>query len=131
MTDVQLEATRDFDELRERVWARVRARHAGLDRDRFEDAYAEWWSREVARALEGRPSSAGAPVAFVAEGVHRVLIDESRSLARGLARGDEKSAHRLVDLDDHQDLPSVDAAMNVSPTVARVVKVDNHAPAAP
>jgi DNA-directed RNA polymerase specialized sigma24 family protein len=108
MTDVQLEATRDFDELRERVWVRVRSRHAALDRDRFEDAYAEWWSREVARALEGRPSSAGAPVAFVSEGVHRVLIDESRSLARGLARGEQKSAHRLVDLDDHQDLPAVE-----------------------
>src|SRR3954447_5124766 len=104
----ELDATRDFDALRERVWVRVRARNAGLDRDRFEDGYAEWWAREVARALSGKPSVADAPAAFVAEGVHRVLIDESRALARGLARGAEKAAHMMVDIDDQHDLACVE-----------------------
>jgi hypothetical protein len=108
MSETRLDATQHFDALRETVWARVRARHAGLARERFEDAYAEWWSREVARALDGRPSAVDSPAAFVAEGVHRVLLDEARSLARGLSRGSEKSAHRLVDIDDQLDLAAVE-----------------------
>src|SRR4051794_38102490 len=108
MTEVRLDATRHFDDLRERVWLRTRSRHNGLARDSFEDAYAEWWSREVARALEGRPSSAGAPAAFVAEGVHRVLLDDARSRARGLARGAEKAALQTVDIDEQLDLAAVE-----------------------
>src|SRR4051812_9854053 len=103
MTDVVLRADEHFEGLREPVWSRFRARHGLFGRDRFEDAYAEWWTRELERAADGRPSRAAAPAAFVAEAVHRVLIDEARARARGLGR-DEKATLELVDLDDQRDV---------------------------
>ena len=103
MTEVVLSAEQHFEALRGPVWARFRARHAVFTRDRFEDAYQEFWARELQRAADGRPSRAAAPVAFVTEAVHRVLIDEGRARARGLAR-DEKSGLGVGALDDHLDL---------------------------
>src|SRR4051794_1953712 len=107
MTDVVLRAEEHFEGLREAVWSRFRSRHGLFARDRFEDAYAEWWTRELERAATGRPSRATAPAAFVAEAVHRVLIDEARARARGLAR-DEKSTLEVVDLDDQHDVADTD-----------------------
>src|SRR4051794_2677590 len=103
MTDVVLRAEEHFEGLREPVWSRLKARHGLYPRDRFDDAYAEWWTREVERAAAGRPSRAGAPIAFVAEAVHRVLIDDARARARGLAR-DQKAALEFVDLDEQLDV---------------------------
>src|SRR3954447_18805928 len=105
MTDVVLRADEHFEGLREPVWSRFRARHGLFGRDRFEDAYAEWWTRELERAADGRPSRAAAPAAFVAEAVHRVLIDEARARARGLGR-DEKATLELLDLDAHDHIPA-------------------------
>src|SRR4051794_7230100 len=107
MTEVVLRAEEHFEALREAVWARFRARHGLFSRDRFEDAYAEWWTRELERAADGRASRATAPAAFVAEAVHRVLIDEARARARGLGR-DEKASLELVDLDDQRDVAHAD-----------------------
>src|SRR4051812_1838008 len=107
MTEVVLSVDVHFEALRDPVWTRVRARHGTGTRDRFDDAYAEWWTREVERAAAGRPSRAAAPVAFVTEAVHRVLIDEGRALARGLAR-DEKAGLDLVDLDDQWHVEATD-----------------------
>ena len=78
------------------------------DRDRFDDAYAEWWSREVERSAVGRPSRAGSPVAFVTEAVHRTLLDDLRARARGLSRGTEKSSLQLVDIDDQLDIEAAE-----------------------
>lgn len=98
MSDVVLSAEKHFEVLREVVWARFCGRHRRCDRDRFDEAYAEWWAREVEREASGRPSRASAPAAFVAEAVHRVLIDDARSRARGLGREDKHSLE-FVDLD--------------------------------
>src|SRR4051794_34663606 len=103
MTETVLRAEEHFEGLRAAVWARFRARHGLFSRDRFDDAYAEWWTRELERAAAGRPSRAGAPVAFVTEAVHRVLLDDGRARARGLGR-EEKGTLELVDLDDQLDL---------------------------
>ncbi len=103
MSDVVLSAEVHFEALREPVWSRFKARHGLYPRDRFEDAYAEWWTRELERAAAGRPSRAGAPAAFVTEAVHRVLIDDARARARGLAR-DQKAALELVDIADQHDV---------------------------
>jgi hypothetical protein len=98
MTDVVLSADEDFERLREAVWRRLCARDGFCTRERFDEAYAEWWTREVERAAHGKPSRAAAPVAFVAESVHRVLIDDARARARGLSR-DEKNSLEILDLD--------------------------------
>ncbi len=98
MSDTILSAEAHFEALREAVWTRFSARHRTCTRDAFEDAYAEWWTREVERAAAGRPSHAEAPTAFVAEAVHRVLIDDLRARARGLARED-KGKLEIIDLD--------------------------------
>ena len=98
VTDVVLDATRHFESLRTSVWNRLRGRHGALLRDRFEDAYSEWWAREVERAAAGRPSRAAAPVAFVTESVHRVMLDDVRARARGLPRGD-KAALQVMQLE--------------------------------
>src|SRR3954447_9692143 len=103
MTETVLRADEHFDALREPVWARFRARHGLHSHDRFEDAYSEWWTRELERAAAGRPSRAGAPAAFVAEAVPRVLIDDPPARARGLAR-DQKAALDVVDLEDQHDV---------------------------
>ena len=103
MTETVLRAEEHFEGLRAAVWARFRARHGLFSRDRFDDAYAEWWTRELERAAAGRPSRVGAPVAFVTEAVHRVLLDDGRARARGLGR-EEKNTLELVDLDDQLDL---------------------------
>ena len=95
---VVLRADEHFEVLREPVWSRCRSRSPLLDYDRYEDAYAEWWAREAERAGEGRPSVVSAPVAFIADGVHRVLIDDARARARGLSRA-EKGALRMTHLD--------------------------------
>ncbi|MGI8622262.1 MAG: hypothetical protein ACR2NB_01965 [Solirubrobacteraceae bacterium] len=97
MSDVVLSAEKHFEALREVVWARFRARHRECTRERFDDAYAEWWTRELERSRAGRPSRADAPAAFVTEAVRRVLVDEARARARGVAR-DEKGSVELVDL---------------------------------
>lgn len=102
MSDVVLSAEKHFEALREGVWSRFCGRHRWCDRDRFDEAYAEWWTREVERAASGRPSRAAAPAAFVAEAVHRVMIDDSRSRARGLGR-DEKQSLELVDIGTQAD----------------------------
>lgn len=108
MTDlVVLSAEEHFESLREAVWARFCARHRSLDRDRFDDLYAEWWAREVERACKGAPSRAAAPAAFVAEAVHRVLLDDVRARARGLGRGDKNSLD-IVDLDAQLDTAAAD-----------------------
>src|SRR3954463_9043264 len=107
MTEVVLNAEAHFATLREAVWSRFKARHGLYPEARFDDAYAEWWTRELERAATGRPSRATAPAAFVAEAVHRVLIDEARARARGLAR-DEKSTLEVVDLDDQHDVADTD-----------------------
>src|SRR4051812_8913708 len=123
MTETVLRADEHFDALREPVWVRFRARHGSLARDRFDDAYAEWWTRELERAADGRPSRAAAPVAFVAEAVHRVVIDDARSRARGLPR-DKKSALELVDIDDQVDVADdgdVVAAAHYEAIVHRVL----------
>lgn len=109
MTEVTLDVVEHFATLREPVWVRVRGRNGGLERERFEDAYAEWWSREVERSAAGRPSVAAAPAAFVAEAVHRTLIDELRSRARGLSRGAEKTGLEFVDIDDQLDVAAAEA----------------------
>src|SRR3954447_8243036 len=98
MTDVLLSPDQHFEQLREAVWRRLSARERSCSRERFEDAYAEWWAREVERAAGGRPSRAAAPVAFVTESVHRGLVDGVRARARGLGRA-EKHSLELVDLD--------------------------------
>jgi DNA-directed RNA polymerase specialized sigma24 family protein len=102
VTEVVLSAEEHFEGLREAVWVRYTARHRGCDRERFEDLYAEWWAREVERAANGAPSRASAPVAFVAEAVHRVFIDDVRARARGLSREDKHTLD-LVDLDGQLD----------------------------
>ena len=107
MADVALNAERDFERLREAVWVRFCARRRGVDRDRFEDAYSEWWAREVERAAEGAPSRAAAPAAFVAEAVHRVLLDDARARARGIGRED-KASLAVVDIDEQYDLVAED-----------------------
>jgi RNA polymerase sigma factor (sigma-70 family) len=96
--ELVLSAERHFETLREAVWVRFCARHRATDRDRFDDLYAEWWAREVERAARGRPSRATAPAAFIAEAVHRVLIDDARARARGLAR-EAKGSLEVVDID--------------------------------
>lgn len=102
MADVVLSAAEHFEALREAVWVRHCARHRGFDRDRFDDAYAEWWARELEREARGEPSRASAPAAYVAEAVQRVLVDDARARARGLAR-DEKHTLELVDIDERLD----------------------------
>jgi DNA-directed RNA polymerase specialized sigma24 family protein len=108
MTEVVLRVEEHFESLREPVWSRFKARHGIFSRERFDDAYAEWWVRELERLAAGRPSRAAAPVAFVTEAVHRVLIDEGRARARGLARGNEKAGLELVDIDDQLDMADAD-----------------------
>lgn len=103
MTEM-LSAETHFAALREPVWRRFHGRHPVYTRDRFEEAYAEWWTRELERGAAGQPSRPSAPVAFVAEAVHRVLIDEGRAMARGLARGEEKQGLEVVGLDERLDL---------------------------
>ena len=49
MSDVLLSPDLHFEQLREAVWRRLSARERSCSRERFEDAYAEWWSREVER----------------------------------------------------------------------------------
>src|SRR3954471_24697921 len=104
MTETVLSVDAHFEALREPVWTRFRARHGISSRDRFDDAYAEWWTREVERAAAGRPSRAAAPVAYVTEAVHRVVIDDARARARGLARGDEKAGLDVADLHEQRDV---------------------------
>ena len=125
-TLVTLSVEEHFDTLREPVWARFRARHGLYARDRFDDAYAEFWLREVERVAAGRPSRCGTPVAFVCEAVHRVMIDEARSRARGLARGEEKAAFELLDLDDQRDAAGADdvaSAAHYEAVVHRVLQL--------
>jgi RNA polymerase sigma factor (sigma-70 family) len=105
MTEVVLHADEHFEALREPVWSRFRTRHGAGSRDRFEEAYAEFWLRELERAAAGRPSRAAAPVAFVTEAINRVVIDHARSRARGLAR-DEKHTLELQDIDDQSSVAS-------------------------
>jgi RNA polymerase sigma factor (sigma-70 family) len=107
MSEVMLRAEEHFESLRGPVWARFRSRHPLFSRDRFDDAYQEFWARELERAWDGRSSAASAPVAFVAEAVHRVLIDEGRARARGIAR-DEKHRLEVEGLDDHLDVAGRD-----------------------
>lgn len=104
---VALDAARHFEALRAPVRHRLRAQHRALCAERFDDAYSEWWAREVERAAAGRPSRAAAPVAFVAESVHRVLVDEARGRARGLPRG-EKAALRITQLEALTDAGAVE-----------------------
>ncbi len=104
---VVLSAEAHFGTLREAVWVRYCARHRGSDRDRFDDLYSEWWAREVERAAKGSPSRATAPAAFVAEAVHRVLIDDVRARARGLARED-KGSLEIVELEGQLDAAALD-----------------------
>ncbi len=94
-----LSAEEHFEALRESVWVRFAARHRGEDRARFEDLYAEWWTRECERAANGSPSRASAPAAFIAEAVHHVLIDDVRARARGIGR-DEKASLEILDIED-------------------------------
>ncbi len=104
-----LDASTDFERLREPAWSRFHKRHPVYPRERFEDAYAEWWTREIARWADGRPSRPAKPIAFVAEAVHRVLIDEGRAMARGLSRGDEKHGLAVVGFEDLDADPAGDA----------------------
>ena len=108
MADTVLSAEEHFESLREAVWVRFAVRHGGrVDRERFDDSYAEWWAREAERAARGAPSRAAAPAAFVAEAVHRVLIDDARARARGLGR-DEKSSLDIADIDEQRDVAGSD-----------------------
>jgi DNA-directed RNA polymerase specialized sigma24 family protein len=107
MSEVMLRAEEHFEALRGPVWARFRGRHPLFSRDRFDDAYQEFWARELQRAWDGRSSTASAPVAFVTEAVHRVLIDEGRARARGIGR-DEKHRLAVEGLDDHLDVAGED-----------------------
>ena len=122
MTEIVLRAEEHFEGLRDAVWSRFTARHGLYPRDRFEDAYSEWWTREVERAADGRSSRAAAPVAYVCEAVHRVLIDEARARARGLAR-DEKAALEMVDLDDQVDVAHHDDTLSAAHYEALVHRV--------
>jgi RNA polymerase sigma factor (sigma-70 family) len=96
-----LRADEHFEALRGPVWARVRGRVSPED---FDDAWSEAWARVLAR---GGAVDVEAPVAYMAEAVQRVLIDEHRARARGLARG-EKASLEVGDLDDHVDLGALD-----------------------
>src|SRR3954454_16651892 len=128
MPDVVLSAEAHFETLREAVWARFPARHGLYSRDRFEDAYSEWWTRELERAAARRPSRAGAHAAFVAEAVHRVLIDDARARARGLAR-DQKAALELVALEGQLHVAGggdTAAPAHYEAVVHRVLHLDRH-----
>ena len=94
-----LSAEEHFESLREAVWVRFLSRHGGVERERFDDLYAEWWAREYERSARGAASEVTAPAAFIAEAVHRVLIDDVRARGRGLGR-EEKGGLELVDIDD-------------------------------
>jgi DNA-directed RNA polymerase specialized sigma24 family protein len=107
MADVVLSAEEHFESLREAVWVRFVSRHHGVDRERFEDLYSEWWTRECERCAQGSPSRATAPAAFIAESVHRVLIDDLRARGRGLGR-DAKGELEVVDIDDQLALAGPD-----------------------
>ena len=102
-----LSAEQHFEALRESVWVRFCSRHGSADRERFDDLYAEWWAKELERAARGKPSRAAAPAAFVAEAVHRVLIDDARARGRGLAR-DEKGSLDIADIEDQHNTPGID-----------------------
>jgi DNA-directed RNA polymerase specialized sigma24 family protein len=93
-----LDADEHFDALRGPVRARFRG-----PAELFEDAYAEFWCREAERSAAGRASDAAAPVAFIAEAIQRILIDQARSRGRGLAR-DAKHTLQTCDLDDQHHL---------------------------
>jgi DNA-directed RNA polymerase specialized sigma24 family protein len=105
VTEIVLRAEEHFEALRESVWARFRARHGSASRDRFEEAYADFWLKELERESAGRPSSVAAPVAFVSEAVNRVVIDTVRARARGLAR-DEKHLLEMHDIDEQASVAS-------------------------
>jgi DNA-directed RNA polymerase specialized sigma24 family protein len=102
-----LSAEAHFESLREAVWVRFCGRHRKADRALFDDLYAEWWAREVERAAKGAASRADSPAAFVAEAVHRVLIDDARARARGLGRG-EKGSLEFVDYDQQREAAAAD-----------------------
>jgi len=102
-----LQAEEHFETLREPVWARFRARNPRITRDAFEDLWQDFWTREVERALAGRPSQAAAPVAFLAEALQRIVIDDLRARARGVARS-EKSGLQFTDLEDQTHLGARD-----------------------
>ncbi len=122
MPETVLSAEQHFETLRESVWVRFAARHRGHDRARFEDVYAEWWAREVARAARGTPSRATAPAAFIAEAVHRVLIDDARARARGIARS-EKGTLDVLDIDDQHRVASDDDVASTASYEALVHRV--------
>src|SRR5215217_2064060 len=106
MTDVVLRAEEHFEMLREPVWARFRTRHGAGAREIFDDAYSEFWVRELERQADGRPSRVAAPVAYVTEAINRGVIDAARSRARGLPRSD-KHLLELHDIDDQTAVAAV------------------------